>query len=180
MDLSLLNTLRKKLHEAAQFSDVWDFFMTHFGEVQEFISLGQRGSDPFLEAVLAEVGRQLFNREVRITNLMLTRIPEYGFMHGTVWIEGKLTTAMYFEEIHKGLLAVLWSTRPPETKFVRFTGRAHVQCAQSLVELMRVRRHQVGVDGASGDPVPSSAEPPRVRRRGGPYSPPPSHPGVPM
>jgi hypothetical protein len=124
MDLSLLNTLKKKLHDAEQFSDVWDYFMTNFGEVPEFIQLGQRGSDPFLEMVLTEVGRQLFGREVRITNMLLTRIPEYGFIHGTVALEGKLTTAMYFEEIHKGLLAVLWSNNPPETKFVRFTGRA--------------------------------------------------------
>jgi hypothetical protein len=73
--------------------------------------------------VLAEVGRQLFGREVRVSNMLLTRIPEYGFIHGTVWIEDKLTTAMYFEEIHKGLLAVLCSNNPPETKFVCFTGR---------------------------------------------------------
>jgi hypothetical protein len=124
MDLSLLNTLKDKLYKATQFSDVWDYFMTNFGEVPEFIALGQRGGDEFLEMVLEEVGKQLFGREVRITNLLLTRIPEYGFIHGTVWIEGKLTTAMYFEEIHKGLLAVLWSSKPPETKFVRFTGRA--------------------------------------------------------
>ncbi len=124
MDLSLLKTLEKKLHEAAKFADVWDYFMTNFGEVPEFIALGQRGSDPFLETVLSEVGRQLFGRDVRIDELLLTRIPEYGFFHGTVWIEGKLTTALYFEKIHKGLLAILWSDRPPETKFVRFTGRA--------------------------------------------------------
>src|SRR5207244_1562321 len=92
MDLSLLKTLKQQLHEAEQFSDVWDYFMTHFGEVPEFIALGQRGSDPFLEMVLAEVGRQLFGREIRISNLLLTRIPEFGFIHGTVWIEGKLTT----------------------------------------------------------------------------------------
>jgi hypothetical protein len=124
MDLSLLKTLKTKLHEAEQFSDVWDYFLTNFGEVPEFIALGQRGSDPFLETVLAEVGKQLFGREIHVTNMLLTRIPEYRFIHGTVFLEGKLTTALYFEEIHKGLLAVLWSSRPPETKFVRFTGRA--------------------------------------------------------
>ncbi len=116
--------LKTKLHEAQTFSDVWDFFLTHFGEKREFIALGERGSDPFLETVLAQVGEQLFGRPIRITDMMLTRLPGHGFIHGTVFIEGRLTSAIYFEEIHKGMLAVLWSLDPPETKFVRFTGRA--------------------------------------------------------
>jgi hypothetical protein len=124
MDLSLLTTLREKLHQAQKFADVWDFFLTHFGEKAEFMHEGQRASDPFLEMVLAEVGQQLFGRPVKVTNMLLTRIPEYSFIHGTVHIEGKLTSAIYFEDIHKGILAVLWSFVPPETKFVRFTGRA--------------------------------------------------------
>src|SRR5690349_19431902 len=98
MDLSLLNTLRDKLHEAKQFADVWDYFLTHFGEKREFIALGQRASDPFLEAVLEQVGEQMLGRAVRIGDMLLTRIPEYGFIHGTVTIEGKLTSALYFQE----------------------------------------------------------------------------------
>jgi hypothetical protein len=31
--LSLLKNLEKNLHEAEEFSDVWDYFMTVFGEV---------------------------------------------------------------------------------------------------------------------------------------------------
>jgi hypothetical protein len=123
MDLSLLKTLEEKLHQAKEFSEVWDYFLTHFGEKREFIALGQRASDDFLEAVLAEVGKQLFGRPVRITDMLLTRLPDYGFIHGTVLLEGKMTSAIYFEKIHKGMLGILWSFSPPETKFVRFTGR---------------------------------------------------------
>src|SRR4051794_13723715 len=118
MDLSLLKTLKQKLHEAEKFSDVWDYFLTNFGEREAFIALGQQAGDPFLEMVLSQVGEQLFGRKIHVTDMMLTRIPEYGFIHGTVHLEGKLTSAIYFEEIHKGLLAVLWSFSPPETKFV--------------------------------------------------------------
>jgi hypothetical protein len=124
MDLSLLRTLQEKLHQVKRFSEVWDFFLTNFGRQREFIALGQQASDPFLEGVLQQVGEQLFGRRIQVTDLMLTRIPEYGFLHGTAQIEGKPTSALYFEEIHKGMLAVIWSVRPAETKFVRFTGRA--------------------------------------------------------
>jgi hypothetical protein len=125
MDLSLLRDLEMRLHEAKQFSAVWDFFLTHFGEDPAFIALGQRGSDEFLDAVLRQVGQQLFGRRVSLIDPMLTRLPEYGFIHGTVLLEGRLTSALYFENIHKGMLAILAGPGdPPETKFVRFTGRA--------------------------------------------------------
>jgi hypothetical protein len=125
MNLSLLRDLEAKLHEAKRFSQVWDFFLTHFGEGPEFIALGQRGSDEFLDTVLRQVGQQLFGRKVRIADAMLTRLPEHGFVHGTVLLEGRLTSALYFENIHKGMLAILAGPGdPPETKFVRFTGRA--------------------------------------------------------
>jgi hypothetical protein len=124
MDLSLLSTLKRKLHEAKRFADVWDYFLTYFGEDPEFIALSQRAGDPFLEGVLAVVGEQLFGRPVELTDMLLTRIPEHGFIHGAVQLGGKPASEIYFEEIHKGVLAVIWSFSPPETKYVRFTGRA--------------------------------------------------------
>src|SRR5262249_13928845 len=96
----------------------------NFGEKREFIALGQRASDEFLESVLSTVGEQLFHKPVTVSNMLLTRIPGYGFIHGTVMLEGKLTSAIYFEELHKGLLAILWSLAAPETNFARSTGRA--------------------------------------------------------
>lgn len=125
MDLTRLRTLEKLLHEAKQFYDVWDYFLEHFGEHPEFIALGQRGSDEFLDVVLRQIGEQLFGPGVRLSEPMLTRLPEYGFLHGTLVMEGRLTSALYFENIHKGMLAVLAGPGdPPETKFIRFTGRA--------------------------------------------------------
>jgi hypothetical protein len=123
MDLTLLATLKERLTTATQFSDVLDYFLTHFGENPEFIKLGERTRDSFLEAVLEQVGAQLLGHPVKPRNLLLTRLPEHMFVHGTATLEGNLTTALYFEDIHTGLLAVLWSASPSETKLVRFSGR---------------------------------------------------------
>lgn len=131
MDTSGLTTLRKMVHEAKTFSDVWDYFLTNFGENPEFMSLGedltQTKNIDFLIQALTEVGRQLFagKSALRLVGIKLRRIPEAGFIHGTLFMEGRLTSVMYFEEIHKGIFAILWD--PPETKFVRFTGRALYQ-----------------------------------------------------
>ena len=71
------------------------------------------------------VGAQLFGRRaIVVENLALIRIPDYGFIHGSARIEGRPTSVMYFENIHKGLLAVIWAPGSGETKLVRFTGRA--------------------------------------------------------
>src|SRR5262249_1237243 len=102
------------------------FFLTNFGEQPGFMRLGEgSGRVPFLEQVLGEGGGQLFPKKaIPLGQMMLVRIPEDQFIHGTVTIEGRLASVLYFDDIHKGMLAILWSVSPPETKYVRFTGRA--------------------------------------------------------
>jgi hypothetical protein len=51
---------------------------------------------------------------------LLVRLPEYHFIHGTAFMEGKLTAVIYFEDAHIGLIALSWSLT--ETKFSRFRG----------------------------------------------------------
>jgi hypothetical protein len=123
MDLTLLATLKDKLIHAKEFSDVMNYFFDHFGEDPDFIALGERTESPFLVAVLEQVGEQMFGRSVQLTNLLMTRLPEHQFIHGGFIINGRLANLIYFEDIHKGLMAVVASVSPGETKFVRFTGR---------------------------------------------------------
>jgi hypothetical protein len=123
MDLALLATLKERLLTATDFGEVVTYFFDHFGDHAEFIALGERCEHPFLEAVFSQVGGQLFERAVKVSHVMLTRLAEQGFIHGTVHLENKLATVLYFEDIQKGLLSVLWSVSPSETKLVRFTGR---------------------------------------------------------
>jgi hypothetical protein len=123
MDLTRLATLKDKLLHADNFGKVWEYFLDHFGEDPAFIALGDRASDPFLEAVLAEVGKQLFHRDVTVSDLLLTRLPEQEFLHGGCTLNGRLANVLYFEDVHTGLLAVVMSLAPADTKLVRFSGR---------------------------------------------------------
>src|SRR5262245_26696570 len=123
MDLSLLTTLRDKLIGAKDFTEVWAYFLDHFGEDREFMSLGERASNPLLETMLGHIARQLFGREVPVTDVVLLRVAGHSFLHGTATLGDKLATVIYCEEKHVGLLAVVWSLAPTETKLARFTGR---------------------------------------------------------
>ena len=60
MNLKNLATLKEKLVAAADFPPVMDYFMTEFGDHMEFLDKGQRVDNQLLEAVLCEVGKEIF------------------------------------------------------------------------------------------------------------------------
>jgi hypothetical protein len=81
--------------------------------------------DELIQKVVAEVCRSMFTDQPMILiRARLIRIPEHHFVHGTMFLDERLSGIIYFEDLHKGMMAVLWSSDPPETKYVRFTGRA--------------------------------------------------------
>jgi hypothetical protein len=122
MDLTLLATLKDKLVNATEFSDVWRYFLDHFGEDPKFIALGERSSDAFLEAVLHQIGSQMFGQPVTLTDLLLSRLAEHHFTHGGVLLNGHLANVLYFDDIRSGMVAVWMANPAGETKYARFSG----------------------------------------------------------
>jgi hypothetical protein len=123
MDLSLLATLKDKLVHGKVFADVQNYFFDHFGMDPEFMAVGEPFVDAFLEQICKAVGEQMHGRSIEVSHMMLKRIPEHQFVHGTCLLGGKLSTLLYFEDLHQGLMAVTWTIAPPETKFARFRGQ---------------------------------------------------------
>ena len=123
MDLQLLATLKEKRGSTTNFSEVQTYFLDHFGDHPAFIELGEPTTDEFLEQVLAEVVGQLFHMTVTVNDARLVRLPDHKFVHGGFMVQGKVGTLIYFEDVCKGLISVAWSLSPPETKFMRFSGR---------------------------------------------------------
>ena len=62
------------------------------------------------------------------------RIAEHQFVHGTIFLDDRLSGMLYFEDINKGMMAVCWSINPPETKYVRFTGRPDLRPAPEAID----------------------------------------------
>jgi hypothetical protein len=123
MDLSLLTTLKDKIAGATDFTDVWNYFFDHFGEDREFIDAGERTEHPFLTALIAQIGEELFGRKVAVVDVLLINVPSHSFYHGGFMIGGRVGNVLYFDDVQTGLLAVLMSSASNETKFVRFSGR---------------------------------------------------------
>lgn len=123
IDLSKLATLKEMVRTADNFSDPLNYFFDHFGDHTEFIDLGERVREPFVEAVIEQVGNQLFPSGARVRDLFLTRLEEHGFIHGGFLLNGCLGNVLYFEELRLGLMAVCTSVAPSETKIMRFSGK---------------------------------------------------------
>jgi len=121
MDLSLLTTLKEKLLTSSNFSDVQDYFLTHFGDKPDFIALGERASHPLLEAIVKEVAKQLFKGSPRVEQLLLTRLEKEEFLHGGMVVNGCVGTIIYFDDIHKGMICVC--TIDGQAHYARFSGR---------------------------------------------------------
>jgi hypothetical protein len=133
MELALLATLKDKLVQASDFFKVYEYFLDQFGEDPEFIALGTPTGSPFLEAVLAEVGKQLFQKEVALRDVLLTRLPDQHFIHGTALLNGRIATVFYFEDVQMGLLAVAVSLSTNQMTVARFSGRRIVASKEPSV-----------------------------------------------
>lgn len=120
-NLKKLSILKDMLVAAKDFRDPWNYFFDHFGDDPEFIrKVGRRAKEKGLIKVIAQVGRELFKKStIAVSNLFLTEIPKYHFVHGSCFVEGRIATLMFFEDIDMGLIAV--SMGGDLTMFARFS-----------------------------------------------------------
>ena len=123
MNLTQLAELKSMLQSAKEFIKVWEFFLDHFGEDPAFIKLGHQVRDDFMEAVFAQVARQLFHSEVDWKQVIFTGLPEHHFIHGGGLVNGGLLNVLYFDDIQVGLLCGTMPFKNHEVKLARFSGR---------------------------------------------------------
>jgi hypothetical protein len=121
MDLSRLQELKHKLINDKELSGVWTFFLDHFGDHDEFMALGKQASHPFVEELIAEIGKQVYGRDGSVTHMLLARIASQNFIHGGFGLGRRMGGLIFFEDDNVGLLAL--TEMPPATgaRYVRFT-----------------------------------------------------------
>lgn len=120
MDLSRLETLKQKLLESRNFMEVWDYFMTHFAEAEGFMDLGDNYSSQALEAVLAQMAQQVIGASTPVSQVMLIRLPEQRFVHGSAMLGRRLANLIYFEDIGVGFIGIVMSASG-DNRVIRFT-----------------------------------------------------------
>lgn len=121
-NLSLMPKLKEMVVTADDFMTVWTYFLDHFGENPAFLDLGAPTKSPFIEAIIRQVGGQIFKREPTLNNLFLIHVPEQKFIHGGFVLNGKISGIIYFEDIQWGIISVSMSLGG-HTEFSRFSAK---------------------------------------------------------
>jgi hypothetical protein len=116
------SALKEKILGAENFNEPWEYFFDHFSENPAFMNMGKKTQSPFLQSILEEVGERLFRQKVKVTNMMLTEIPQHHFVHGACFVQNRLASVMYFEDAKVGMLSILGSAQKHEVSMIRFTG----------------------------------------------------------
>lgn len=115
-------TLKEKIMTAENFNEPWNYFFDHFSGNPAFMNLGKRMESLFLQSIFEEVGERLFRKKVKVTNLLLSRISQHHFVHGACFINGRMASVLYFEDVKMGILSILGSMQTHEVSMIRFTG----------------------------------------------------------
>lgn len=119
MDLERLNILKHKLVTVDNFKDTWEYFFEHFGGNPHFLKMGNRVTNPLLEAIVTKLSQELFRQSSHINQLLLTEIEAYHFIHGACRLEDHIVTILFFTDIDMGLFAV--SMEELEISLIRFS-----------------------------------------------------------
>lgn len=120
MDLARLAQLKELILHTRELSNVWEFFLDNFGESPEFIALGERARDPFLETVLCQVAEHLLGHPIDPNELLLTALPNHHFIHGGSIFDGSVVNVVYFDDVRSGVAIVIKAWDTSQTHYARF------------------------------------------------------------
>ncbi len=121
VDLQKLAELKRLLVEATDFSSVFGFFMDHFGEQPELMTLGGQHRDPVFVQLLEQLGSRVIGKKSQIQQPLLLRWPEQKLIHGAFLIGDHVGSVFYFEDLEKGLAAFGSMNSQGPSQFARFS-----------------------------------------------------------
>jgi hypothetical protein len=113
-------TLKRHLATAKDFSGVMDSF---FSWVEQDAALRRHcapSSDTTLLELLGSLGVQILGPPIVLREPMLTEIFDLGLVHGTVVLNGNLTSVFYFRDIDLGMASISHSEEPGKITSARF------------------------------------------------------------
>ncbi len=125
MDLVKLDILRLMMSTETDLQTIFEYFLDHFGENEEFISLGKPLTDQHhpLLSVIHTVAQEIFAKykmkanPLRLEHLLLIHVPDHKLIHGGMLLQGHMANVLYFEDLKVGLMVVVMK----QNEFARFS-----------------------------------------------------------
>lgn len=101
-----LESLKKTLLSATNLGDALDEFYRYGEQDSNFFQLGSSVHDSKLQALLNQTAQQTLGRSALMLSLVMVRIEDVGFVHGSFIYGEMMATFFYFEEEKTGLLTL--------------------------------------------------------------------------
>ena len=122
MKVEHFSTLKEKVLHSENFNEVWKYFFDNFSDNPAFLKMGKATQNPLLQTILEGAAERLFRQKIKVAKLMLNAIPQHHFMHGACFMQGRMASVMYFEDVKVGMLSILGSMQSHHVDMIRFTG----------------------------------------------------------
>lgn len=116
-----VETLKTVLSTGTEFGKVFHHFFDHLGADPGFLDAGKRAKNPRLKTIVREAVEKALNEKTEITNLMLIKMAKEKFYHGTCFLNGRMATVLYFEDLDMGMIAISMGLTTGQMSYIRFT-----------------------------------------------------------
>jgi hypothetical protein len=123
MDPSHFATLRDKFKHAEKFQSVWEYFLDHIANDDEFNRDSHRTRSEFLEPMFQEFCKSTIGQSPDPKDVLLVRYGKEHFIHGGAAVGPLLVNVMFFEDLMVGLFCVTDPFGRKPNKFARFTAK---------------------------------------------------------
>ena len=101
-----LDELKTMLVRAEDFGAVYSFFFDHVASNREFIEASQRGKNDKLKEILKLIGTEVLGKNCALTSLLMLKIRRDNLFHGGGFLNGCISTIIYFSDIDMGMVAI--------------------------------------------------------------------------
>lgn len=102
-----LGVLREKLQHPTDYEHALHYFLEEFAGDAEFVEQSQSEESPHLLAVLGRVANRALGKDAPLEELRMMRLPNFGLLHGSAVMAGRVLLFFYLEELDTGLLALI-------------------------------------------------------------------------
>lgn len=125
MTLNEANELKKRMLETTDFPEFQDYYLTNFAEKESFRNMGRPLSTPRTDGIfrmIAEAYVAIGGPRLVDMRGILIEIREAHLVHGALFVDGQLTTVLYFTDVKVGMCLMADSRGGTDmAKYIRFS-----------------------------------------------------------
>jgi hypothetical protein len=144
MDLRKLIDLKAMVQTDEDFGGIWKYFFDNFGEKPEFAATGKPANETmqmYLEPILEDICNRIVEREVMITQMILSEVPSHSFFHGPCLTDAGIAVVIYFDDVKMGMISLTPGLGSGMVHYARFTAVPVINKGAIMIQSKNTTSH---------------------------------------